>query len=97
MKYQASKLNSAIDSLSSGWEESENESPNLSGDVSLLETKYRCLNLRQQQLGRSLEQAQSPHVQLVQVQPNADNSQIREATSSDNSPTTNRRTLSTIV
>ena len=34
-----------IDSLSSGWEESENESPNLSKDISLLETKYRCLNM----------------------------------------------------
>ena len=46
-------------------------------------------------MGRSLEQAQLPHIQLAQVQPNADTSQIREATSSDNSPTTNRRTLST--
>ena len=33
------------DSLSSGWEESENESPNLRNDLSLLETKYRCLSL----------------------------------------------------
>ena len=87
-KYHSNKLNSAIDSLSSGWEESENESPNLSGDVSLLETKYRCLNLRQQQ------SAQHQQIQQTQEQQIAE-SQIRETTSSDNSPTTNRRTLST--
>jgi hypothetical protein len=34
---------SAIDSLSSGWEESESETPNLNSR--LLETKFRCLNL----------------------------------------------------
>jgi hypothetical protein len=49
----------AMDSLSSGWEESENESPNLSNDVSLLETKYRCLALKQQQ------QSQQPTVRLT--------------------------------
>jgi hypothetical protein len=49
LKYAHQKFSSnAIDSLSSGWEESENESPNLSNDVSLLETKYRCLTLKQQ-------------------------------------------------
>jgi len=37
-----------VDSLSSGWEESENESPNLSKNTSLLEAKYRCLSLSQQ-------------------------------------------------
>lgn len=31
-----------MDSLSSGWEESENESSNLSGDVALLEAKHKC-------------------------------------------------------
>ncbi len=87
-KYHSNKLNSAIDSLSSGWEESENESPNLSGDVSLLETKYRCLNLRQQQ------SAQHQQIQQTQEQQIAE-SQIRETTSSDNSPTTNRRNVST--
>jgi hypothetical protein len=38
----------AMDSLSSGWEESENESSNLSGDVALLEAKYKCLSMRNQ-------------------------------------------------
>jgi len=51
--YTASSL--YIDSLSSGWEESENESPNLSKSVSLLETKYRCLNLNQQPVQNSRE------------------------------------------
>ena len=88
-KYQSNKLNSAIDSLSSGWEESENESPNLSGDVSLLETKYRCLSLRQQQ------SAQNQQIQQTQQEQQINESHIRETTSSDNSPTTNRRTVST--
>lgn len=87
-KYHLNKLNSAIDSLSSGWEESENESPNLSGDVSLLETKYRCLNLRQQQSAQNQQITQTQEQQIAE-------SQIRETTSSDNSPTTNRRTVST--
>ncbi len=88
-KYQSNKLNSAIDSLSSGWEESENESPNLSGDVSLLETKYRCLSLRQHQ------SAQNQQIQQTQQEQQINESHVRETTSSDNSPTTNRRTVST--
>ena len=72
------KSAAAIDSLSSGWEESENESPNLSNDVSLLETKHRCMNLKQQ------------------LQPNANSSAsysqlVKDTTSSDNSPTSNRK------
>lgn len=43
----ASVKNSNIDSLSSGWEESENESN--SKDSSLLEVKYRCLSLKQKE------------------------------------------------
>ena len=42
----SSSAATAMDSLSSGWEESENESSNLSGDVALLEAKYKCLNTR---------------------------------------------------
>ncbi|RNA04312.1 zinc finger SWIM domain-containing 8 [Brachionus plicatilis] len=43
----ASVKNSNMDSLSSGWEESENESN--SKDSSLLEVKYRCLSLKQKE------------------------------------------------
>ncbi|CAF0728702.1 unnamed protein product [Brachionus calyciflorus] len=39
--------NTNTDSLSSGWEESENESS--SRDMSLLEVKYRCLSLKQKE------------------------------------------------
>ena len=96
-KYQSSKVNSAIDSLSSGWEESENESPNLSGDVSLLETKYRCMNLRQQHVNQQHQQQQLQHQSSSLALQNAVDIQAREATSSDNSPTTNRRVLASSV
>jgi hypothetical protein len=44
-KQQQQQTGNNIDSLSSGWEESENESPNISKSISLLETKYRCLGM----------------------------------------------------
>ena len=88
-RYHSTKPNSAIDSLSSGWEESENESPNLSGDVNLLETKYKCMSLRQVQSQSSQEQQQQQQPQ-TQAQAQIGN---EEATSSDNSPTTSRKPL----
>lgn len=90
-RYHSNKPNSAIDSLSSGWEESENESPNLSGDVNLLETKYKCMSLRQVQSQSQQSQSSQEQQQLQQTQAQA---QIgNEATSSDNSPTTSRKPL----
>jgi hypothetical protein len=94
-KYQSNKINSAIDSLSSGWEESENESPNLSGDVSLLETKYRCLTLRQQQHHHQ-SHSNSQQLSNQPLTAAATANLPPESASSDTSPTTSRRTLSSI-
>jgi hypothetical protein len=65
LKTNTSAAAAAIDSLSSGWEESENESPNLSNNISLLETKYRCMNLKQQL---------QPQSQLIKDTTSSDNS-----------------------
>ena len=69
---------SAIDSLSSGWEESESEGPN--NNSRLLESKIRCLNLNKQNNVNNNKKVLS----------NLDSS-APETTSSDNSPTINRK------
>lgn len=71
---------SAIDSLSSGWDESESEGPNQ--NFKLIETnKYRCLNLNKQN---------NVNNKKVGAFSSFDSS-APETTSSDNSPTMNRK------
>jgi hypothetical protein len=64
---------STVDSLSSGWDESESECP--THNLNLLETKVKCMNLKQlsNKKGSSLESSPA------------------ETTSSDNSPAINRK------
>lgn len=80
----AKPSNLNIDSLSSGWEESENESPNLSKDISLLETKYRCLNM-------SYPPAEPS--KTVPALPERAKEPENEPSSDNNSPVTSRKVV----
>ena len=85
------QFSTAIDSLSSGWEESENESPNVSNEISLLETKYRCLNMRNNSsnsLQQTIENNEAPALINNSSNNNSNNTTRTAGTSSDNSPTT---------